>query len=269
MSSIISGENVLFIGEETSQIKNLENVLSSNGMHIHNLNCESVTNEKIQSLGIGIIILDYLNKNSVCNSVLGKLEISSFKNKIPTIFLINEDAEMINEALSHGAADYITSDEATELSVQKVRTVLGQENSLSESSAIDITPIEVSLKLSGAKVFVVEDDPLLRNLLSLRFDKSSFPYEFSTDGKNAISAMRQFKPNIVILDLMLPGRSGFDVLTEIKNDEQLKNIPVIVFSNKDGQEDRKKADELGAAGFYVKAMTDLSELIELIEDKVK
>jgi len=68
---------------------------------------------------------------------------------------------------------------------------------------------------------------------------------------------------------MLPGKSGFDILAELKDDEVLKNIPVIVFSNRDGQEDRARAKELGAVDFYVKAMTDLSELIEKIEATVK
>jgi len=68
---------------------------------------------------------------------------------------------------------------------------------------------------------------------------------------------------------MLPGRSGFEVLTEIKNDKKLSDVPVVVFSNRDGQEDRQKASELGAKGFYVKAMTDLSELIETIESLTK
>jgi DNA-binding response OmpR family regulator len=64
---------------------------------------------------------------------------------------------------------------------------------------------------------------------------------------------------------MLPGKEGFELLEELKKSEQTKNVPVIVFSNRDGVNDRKIAEELGATGFYVKAMTDLSELVEKIE----
>jgi DNA-binding response OmpR family regulator len=86
---------------------------------------------------------------------------------------------------------------------------------------------------------------------------------------NVLPAMRQFNPDVIVLDLMLPGRSGFEVLAEVKADDKLQQVPVIIFSNKDTAEDKQKAQDLGARGFYVKAMTDLSELIELIESLVK
>jgi DNA-binding response OmpR family regulator len=64
---------------------------------------------------------------------------------------------------------------------------------------------------------------------------------------------------------MLPGKDGFEVFAELKADQQTRDVPIIVFSNRDGLNDRKQAQELGAAAFYVKAMTDLSELVAKIE----
>jgi DNA-binding response OmpR family regulator len=63
---------------------------------------------------------------------------------------------------------------------------------------------------------------------------------------------------------MLPGEDGFDLLKKIKSNPATAAVPVLIFSNKDSQEDRKLAAELGATGFYVKAMTDLSELLDII-----
>jgi DNA-binding response OmpR family regulator len=68
---------------------------------------------------------------------------------------------------------------------------------------------------------------------------------------------------------MLPGKNGFELLAEIREDGQFKDTPVIIFSNRDSQEDRRKAKELGAAAFHVKAMTDLAELVTTIENLVK
>ena len=65
---------------------------------------------------------------------------------------------------------------------------------------------------------------------------------------------------------MLPVKNGFEILAELKADATLKSLPVIVFSNRDAQEDKQKVFELGADRFFVKAMTDLSVLIETIEE---
>jgi len=153
--------------------------------------------------------------------------------------------------------------------LSKIKATFGEEDLFSSSTVIDITPTKAHVTTTGIRVFVIEDDPLLRNLLSMKLERSNFPSEFSTDGANVLPQMYQFNPDVIILDLMLPGRSGFEVLTEIKNDKKLSDVPVVVFSNRDGQEDRQKASELGAKGFYVKAMTDLSELIETIESLTK
>ena len=88
-------------------------------------------------------------------------------------------------------------------------------------------------------------------------------------GQDAIALLKDTNFNIVLLDENMPGMSGIEVLSEIKGAADLKNLPVIVFSNRDGQEDRKRAVQLGANAFYVKAMTDLAELIEQIETVTK
>ena len=269
MSSALTGKYVLVVGEENSQIKNLESSLKDHGARIKNLACDSVSAEKIEELGIDLILLNNHHDSDLCRDMLCMFRKADFKKDIPIFILIEETAEKIQEALASGAADYVTVNETVQTTIQKMKAIFGYGEDFTSNSAIDITPTEASISSTGIKVFVIEDDPLLRNLLSIRLEKSSFPFEFSKDGKDALPVMRQFKPDIVILDLMLPGKSGFDVLAEIKSDQSLKNVPVIVFSNRDGQDDRSKAKELGAVGFYVKAMTDLSELIEMIESHVK
>lgn len=269
MSSALNSKNILVVGEENSQIHNLEVELRAHSMNIHSYSCDLVTPKKIEDLKIDLIFVNFLHSSQLCKDMLTALRTADLSRAIPIFILVDDTTEKIQEALSLGAADYVTVSEDSQSIVQKMKAIFGQGDDFSGTSVIDITPIKASVSSTGIRVFVVEDDPLLRNLLSLRLDKSSFPYEFSTDGKNALPAMKQFNPDIVILDLMLPGKSGFEVLSEIKADDVLKNIPVVVFSNRDGQDDRNKAKELGAVGFYVKAMTDLSELIEMIESYVK
>lgn len=267
--SVLTNKNALIIGSENSLIYSIVESLESHGVVISKSACKDVTAQLIKDLNIDFIIFNNLQQEDSCASVMNLIRDDLVERAIPVFVLVNEDPAEINQALSFGAADYITAHEDVQSVLAKVKAVFGQSTDFSGLSAIDITPAKASITSTGIRVFVVEDDPLLRNLLSIKLNKSLFPYEFSNDGANAIPAMHQFKPDVIILDLMLPGRSGFEVLAEVRADEGLKDVPVIVFSNRDGQDDRKKAQELGANRFYVKAMTDLSELIETIESLVK
>jgi DNA-binding response OmpR family regulator len=267
--SVLTNKNALIIGPETSLIYSIIESLEPHGVVIARSTCKDVTPELIKSLKTDFIIINNLQHEENCTSVMDQMRGDLVERAIPVFVLVNEDSTEINEALLYGAADYITAHENVQSVLAKVKAVFGQSADFSGSTAIDITPTEATITSTGIRVFVVEDDPLLRNLLSIKLDKSLFPCEFSNDGANVIPVMHQFKPDVIILDLMLPGRSGFEVLEEVRADEKLKAVPVIVFSNRDGQDDRKKAHDLGANVFYVKAMTDLSELIEAIESLAK
>tara|TARA_B100000508_G_scaffold120126_1_gene101095 strand:- start:10406 stop:11215 length:810 start_codon:yes stop_codon:yes gene_type:complete len=266
--SVLSDKNVLIVGEDNPQISNLENLLKTNNAHLHHALCGDVTDDSVESAKIDVVILNHLHDGDICKNTLLALRDGRTGKVVPVFVLVDGSEERIQEAYALGAADYIIPEEDVESVMLKINAVVGQDEDFSDGSAIDITPGKVEVTTSGVRVYVIEDDPLLRNLLSIKLEKSEFPYEFSSDGRNVIEAMQQFKPDIVILDLMLPGKSGFDVLAEIKDNETLKELPVLVFSNRDGQDDKHRAEELGAVGFYVKAMTDLSELIETIESHV-
>ncbi|MCA9355816.1 response regulator [Candidatus Kaiserbacteria bacterium] len=267
--SVLTKKNILIVGDENSEIINLKKALHGYGVIIHSFTCDRVTPEVVEDLEIDLILLNYLDEGKVCEDMLNVLKNTELTKVMPIFILVNDENDKIHQALSLGAADYLTPGEDVDSVILKIKTIFGEGNDLKSSSDIDITPMVASVKSTGIRVFVIEDDPLLRNLLSIRLSKSSFPFEFSNDGKDAVHMMKQFKPNVIILDLMLPGRNGLDILSDLKKENDLKEIPVIVFSNKDGHDERRRARELGANCFYVKAMTDLSELIETIESMAK
>ena len=114
-------------------------------------------------------------------------------------------------------------------------------------------------------ILKVEDDEILLRALYLLFHNSGYTIASATDGDSALKMAQRLKPDLVLLDLLLPKMNGFDVLRDMKADPNLKNIPVVVLSNLGDVSDIEKAKGLGAFDYYVKANTELSSL----EEKIK
>ncbi len=263
--SVLTHKKALIIGPENDQILSLSKSLQTQGVEVIKQKYDEVTEMCFTDCAIDFVILNNLIRDSLGIQLLKKFSTSLVEKAIPVFAFVEDTPEAIQEVLSLGVADYISLQEDVPSIVAKIKAIFGHSEAFTSGIAIDISPHETVVTKTGIRVFIVEDDPMLRNLLALQLEKTHFPYEFSTDGNNIAAVIQQFKPNIVILDLMLPGRTGFELLVDIKADERVKHIPVIVFSNRDSQEDKAKARALGAEGFYVKAMTDLSELMETIE----
>jgi len=118
------------------------------------------------------------------------------------------------------------------------------------------------------KVFIVEDERALADVLKEKLEKEGFDADAIYSGEKAVSLIKKKKPDIILLDLLLPGKDGFEILTELKADKNLKNIPVIVLSNLSQDEDIKKALSLGAVDYYVKAQHPLKEVVEKVRNKI-
>ncbi len=266
--SVLSGKHVLVIGDETSQVHDIESALLREGAEIHTTTCSKTTPEMLEKKHIDLIFLNHLHENSHCISLLSEIQNKRDTKVLPIFSLVHDNQIDIEHALSLGAADYFTPKETVKSILNKVRIVLGDSVNSAENTVIDIGESDISTKTSGIKVLIVEDDPLLSNLLSISLQRASFPYHVNSDGRNVLDDLESFQPDVIVLDLMLPGISGFEVLEEIRKNNKYKNIPVLIFSNRDSFEDKKKASFLGVSGFYVKAMTDLSDLVRSIESVV-
>lgn len=103
-----------------------------------------------------------------------------------------------------------------------------------------------------SKILLIEDDSILLQMYKDKFVQANFAVETADDGEEGINKMRSFSPDAVILDLMMPERSGFDVLKFAKDDPDLKTIPIIVLTNVtiDGKE---IITNWGARAFLLKA----------------
>jgi len=115
------------------------------------------------------------------------------------------------------------------------------------------------------KIIVIEDDPLLLKALNIELLSNDFEVLSAKDGEAGLQLIRKEKPDLVLLDLVLPKMHGFEVLKSLKNDKNTEEIPVIILSNLGQFSDVKKGLDIGAKDYYVKASTDLSELSEKIK----
>ncbi len=113
---------------------------------------------------------------------------------------------------------------------------------------------------SNKIVLIVEDDEVLLRALYLQLKNSGYSLSSATDGDTAISVAQKIKPDIILLDLILPKKDGFEVLRILKSDQTLKDIPVLVLSNLGSDADIKRAKDLGAIDYFVKSSTKLEDI---------
>ena len=112
------------------------------------------------------------------------------------------------------------------------------------------------------RILLIEDDPFLSSLLGNRLKREGFEVFLVKDGSEALKALKAQPVDLVLLDIILPGKSGFEVLEEIKGDPQIANLPVIIISNLGQEADIEKGRGLGVVDYIVKARISIDDLIK-------
>jgi len=115
------------------------------------------------------------------------------------------------------------------------------------------------------KILIIEDERILANVLEEKFTQEDFEVKVAYSGEEAALTLKKFRPDIILLDLILPKKSGFDVLKDLKSNGDLKSVPVIILSNLGEAENLKKGLELGADDYMIKAQHPLKEVIEKVK----
>lgn len=123
-------------------------------------------------------------------------------------------------------------------------------------------------KKGQLKVLVVEDDALLAQALTQHLLKEKFDVATVGNGLEVVDVVKKFVPDIILLDIILPGLDGFGVLKLLRADKKMESIPVIVISNIGEVGDIKSAKALGAEEYIIKAHTQLSTIVNTIRKYV-
>ncbi len=116
------------------------------------------------------------------------------------------------------------------------------------------------------KIVIADDDDFLRSILINSFKIAGFNVLEAKDGLEAFNIIIKDKPDAVISGIMMPNMGGFELLKILKENVESSKIPVFIFSHLGREEDRKKADGLGAKSFMVKGMISPKEMVDLVNN---
>ena len=119
------------------------------------------------------------------------------------------------------------------------------------------------------KILIIEDDKFLRELIAQKLIKEGYDIAEAIDGEKGIKAVGEEKPDLVLLDLILPGIDGFEVLTKIKEDPKIAQVPVIILSNLGQKDDIERGLKMGAVDDLIKAHFTPGEIIEKFKAVLK
>ncbi len=118
-------------------------------------------------------------------------------------------------------------------------------------------------------ILIVEDEPTLQKALTIALEQEGYQVQGALDGEAGLRLAKETKPNLILLDLILPKMDGFEILEELKKDENTKDLPVIILTNLESSQDIEKALVLGAKTYLVKANYDLKDVIQKVKENIQ
>lgn len=223
-----------------------------------------------------LILLDILLPKKDGYEVLEEMHGDTELTGIPVIIISNSGQPVeIQKALDLGARDYLVKAEfSPEEVVEKVEKVFGISHSEKsvpkkqehhENSDVE-KGMRVVPKKEGVsgKILVVEDDKFLRTIIVQKLKNEGFEIEEAWDGGEALKKLEKYRPDLVLLDLVLPDIDGFQVLKKIKDNPEISVTPVLILSNLGQEEDIRRGKEMGAKDYLIKAYFTPSEIVAKI-----
>lgn len=218
--------------------------------------------EKVDKLSPDLILLDIVMPKVDGYEVLTAMK-KKYGDKFPPVIIISNSGQPveIEKVMQLGAKNYIIKAQFTpEEVVEKVNQLM---------DGADNTATKVSTDGESAdstNVLIIEDDQFLRDLLTTKLKKENFSVSTAIDGPGGIEKILKEKPDVVLLDIILPGIDGFEILKRVRSnsDESIVETPVILLSNLGQEADVEKGRKLGASDYLIKSNFTIDEIIEKI-----
>ncbi len=217
--------------------------------------------KKIKELKPDLVLLDILLPSLNGYEILERKGKDDEIKDIPVIVISNSGQPVeIERVLELGARDYLIKAQFGPNEVMnKVVACLG------DLKADDIEDVS----LEGRNIFIVEDDDFLSTLLKEKFQVEKANVTHVTNGEELMTAVETVKPDLILLDIVLPRMDGYEILETVKNNKNLGDVPVIMLSNLSQDRDIEKGKEKGAEKFLVKALFSLDQIVAEVKKTLK
>ncbi len=119
--------------------------------------------------------------------------------------------------------------------------------------------------MNKKKILLVEDDKMLAEVYSDRLDLEGFDVLWVNNGEEALSKALDYKPDLILLDVMMPKISGFDVLDILRNTKETSDIKIVILTALSQDKDKERADDLGADDYLIKSQVVIKDVVDRIK----
>jgi len=118
------------------------------------------------------------------------------------------------------------------------------------------------------KLLLIEDEEIIINLLQKKLSQEGYEVFVARDGEEGLETMRKVSPDLILLDIIMPKKGGFEVMEEMNKDPELKKIPIVIISNSGQPVELSRARELGAKDWLVKTEFHPQEVIDKVKNQI-
>ena len=206
-----------------------------------------------------LVLMDVVLPGQSGYDILAKKQAEPLLAKIPVFLMSTQGIPIIMKNVPQGSVtEYIMFMYTNpDIIVGKINRHFGYE----EMNEVDLGNVIIEKESNKTKLLWVEDDKLIGKILGKQFIAADFELFHAHNGDEAMKYLKTNIPRVIVVDLLLPGMSGFDVLQNIKKDSGLREIPTMVLSNLSKASDIEKAKALGARKFLVKSAYSLDQIV--------
>lgn len=217
--------------------------------------------ESLKTFNPSLLVIDLNISGKNGYEVLSEKSYDKLVTKIPVIIVSNTSSaiEMKRIPSTPTIKDFVIRAhvEPNEV-IEKVQKFFGKEM---KTATHDVAPVSLS-----KKILWVEDDKLLSAILSKKLIKAGFTLTKTSNSDETFAYLDKESPDLIILDILLPGANGMDILQRIRGMEKFRKLPAIILSNMNTQDYIDKAKFLGVKKFIVKAAMSLEEILREIKE---